>query len=229
METALFGPDPTLPQARSLLRGLFGDLRGGRRLEPIWQLVKAMISGRTEDAVSWAAFERLRGAWPTPEALMAAHPDDIEPVIAGVTFADAKAAWLVSALRGVHAWSGALDLAFLADLPTEAAFRKLRNLVGVGPKVAAATLNHSSLRRPIIVVDSHVCRVAGRLGLVGRANLERAQEQLTAILDPRWDSDDLYELHSLFKRLGQEICIHGAPHCRRCPLSGLCPSARAIN
>jgi endonuclease-3 len=119
-------------------------------------------------------------------------------------------------------------LGFLAQLSTEAAYRKLRNLTGVGPKVAATTLNFSSLKRRIMVVDSHVCRVVNRLGFACHRDLGRAHAELSERLSPAWDGEDLYELHWLFKRHGQDVCTETLPGCRACPLADLCPSARRV-
>lgn len=47
-----------------------------------------------------------------------------------------------------------------------------------------------------------------------------------ALVPPTWDADDLYEMHWLMKRLGQTLCVHGAPKCSDCPLQGLCAHVR---
>ncbi|MDB5431462.1 MAG: hypothetical protein JWP35_2578 [Caulobacter sp.] len=220
--------DETLPRVRSRLRQLRGPVRSNDRMAPIWQLIHAIISSRTLDAVSWAALERLMICWAEPEGIMAARPEEVEAVIFDVEHAEPKSRWLVAALRMLHNAHGDLTLGFLSDLPTEAAFRKLRNLTGVGPKAAATTLNFSSLKRRIMVVDTHVCRTANRLGFAFHKDLGKAHTEFSRHIDPAWDGDDLYELHWLLKRHGQEVCVDGAPACGRCPLADLCPSARMV-
>jgi endonuclease-3 len=229
MDTATpYEYDPTLGRVRTRLRGALGPVANTRRLTPIWQLIQSIISGRTPDRVSRAAFERLTVCWPQPETMMAARPQDIEAVIFDVEHAEPKSRWLIATLRTLHNQHGDLSLDFLGQLSTEAAFRKLCNLTGVGPKAAATTLNFSSLKRRIMVVDSHVARVAGRLGLACHKDLGRAQAELSECLSPAWDGDDLYELHWLFRRHGQDVCTETAPGCRACPLADLCPSARSV-
>ena len=217
-----------LPQVRTRLRQMRGPMRHDRRMPPILQLIYAIISGRTLDTVSWAAFERLVVCWPEPEAMMAARPEDIQAVIFDVEHAEPKSRWLIAALRTLYNQHGDLTLGFLSQLSTEAAFRKLRNLTGVGPKVAATTLNFSSLKRRIMVVDTHVARVVGRLGFACHRDLGRAHAEFSEWLSPAWDGDDLYELHWLFKRHGQEVCTQERPACGRCPLADLCPSGRTV-
>lgn len=220
---------PLLPRVRRTLRNVLGSLRPEARMAPIDQLVKSQISGRTYDEVSWPAYLRLHAAFPSWESLLDAEPRVVEGVIADVTYADAKAEWVVAALRRIVEWQGELTLDFLTEGPVEAAFRKLQNLTGVGPKVASAVLNFSTLARPILVVDTHVCRVSRRLGLVDDDDLGHAHRRMMEQAGPTWDADDLFELHWLMKRFGQSICRHAAPLCQSCPLADLCPSARTVH
>src|SRR5215217_9239990 len=195
------------------------------RLSHLDQLVRSELGGRTYDEISWAAFHRLKARFSDWDALVEAGPAEVEPLIADVTYARAKAVWMVEALRTIKAWRGELSLDFLGELPTEIAFRKLKNLMGVGSKVAASVLNFSTFARPLLVVDTHVARVARRLGLTSTDDLDRAHEELMGLVQPTWDATDLYELHRLMKRFGQTICRHHETACHRCPLAPGCPSA----
>lgn len=219
-----FDPAPLLPRVRQTLRREMGDMRPEGWMEPVDQLVKSSISGRTKDDVSWAAYRRLREAFDRWDAVVEAGPVKVLDQISDVTYADEKAGNLVNAMRRIVSWRGELSLDFLADLPTEVAFRKLQNLPGVGPKVAASVMNFSTLRRPVLVADTHVRRVAFRLGLTSSIEKDRAHDELAENIDPAWDGDDLQELHVLMKRHGQSVCVHGQPKCRLCPLAKLCPS-----
>lgn len=226
--TLQFDHDPLLPRVRETLRGIFDDMRPEARLSPLDQLVRSELGGRTYDDVSWTAFHLLKARFEDWNDLIEAGPAEVEPLIADVTYASAKAVWLVEALKTIRAWRGELTLDFLGDLPTEVAFRKLRNLMGVGSKVAASVLNFSTFARPVLVVDTHVARIAYRLGLVAAVqDLDRAHAELMGILDPAWDADDLYELHRLMKRHGQMTCHALAPSCKTCVLAELCPQAAA--
>lgn len=218
--------DPLLPRVRTALRTIFGELRPGERLSPLDQLIRSELGGRTTDETAWTAFWLLKARFENWNDLLEAGPAAVEPLIADVTYAPAKAFWLVESLRMIRAWRGELSLDFLGDLPTVVAFRKLRNLMGVGPKVAASVLNFSTFARPVLVVDTHVARVAYRLGLVAAVqDLDRAYGEMMEIIDPRWDADDLYELHRLMKRHGQETCHALAPSCKTCALADVCPQA----
>ena len=156
------------------------------RRSPVGQLVKSMISARTRDAVSTAAYDRLVDRYGGPAALARATPAAIARTICGVTFAEAKAAHLVAALRRIAATDGGFALARLAELPLGDALAWLERLPGVARKVSASTLNASTLRRPVMIVDTHVLRVLQRLGFVpATADYRAASEAVTAAM-PNW-------------------------------------------
>jgi len=192
---------------------------------PVGQLVKSMISGRTRDAVSQAAYDRLVRAYPRPAQLAEAAPEQIEQAIGAVTFAAEKAVHVVAALRMLRDRPLGFRLEALAEQPLAAALDTLEALPGVGRKVAASTLNASTLSLPVFIVDTHVWRVLRRLGAIGPTATPRdASETVTAAM-PGWTGQDFLDFHVVTKRLGQLFCRPDAPLCRSCPLGALCPSA----
>ena len=189
------------------------------RRRPIGQLVKSMISGRTRDAVSQAAYGRLVAAFGSPRSLAAAGAERVQAVIGDVTFAEVKAMHLVTALRRICAERRGFDLDFLAPMPLDDALAWLERLPGVGRKVAASTLNASTLSRPVLIVDSHVLRVLQRLGFVdAHADGRAASEAATGALHD-WRGEAFLDLHVALKRVGQLWCRPVAPRCDACPLS----------
>jgi endonuclease-3 len=210
---------------REQLTRRFGPLAAVPRRTPIGQLVKSLISSRTRDAVSLAAFHRILVRWPRPGGLAAASPSQVEREIGIVTFADVKAVNLVETLRMIEAAHPDFDLAFLGALRVEDALAWLERHPGVGRKVAAATLNASTLGRPVFIVDSHVHRVLQRLGFVGGKASPRAASELVTASASSLSADDLLELFARMKRLGQTICRFEEPHCALCPLADCCRTA----
>lgn len=192
------------------------------RRKPVGQLVKSMISGRTRDAVSRAAYDRLVATFGAPRSLAAAGARRVRAVIADVTFSETKAAHLVAALQRIGVERRSFDLNFLAEMPLDEALGWLERLPGVGRKVAVSTLNASTLSRPVLIVDSHVLRVLQRLGFIGaRADGRLASEAATAALGD-WQGEAFLELHVELKRVGQLWCRPVAPACDACPLSETC-------
>ena len=214
---------------RERLLAMFGPQRDAGRLDPLSQLVNAMLSTRTQDIVSLSAFERLAQHYSSWDALANAPTAAIEPIIRPVTYAEQKAVHLPQALRKIRARQGGLDLEFLADWDEEMALQWLRDLPGVGPKVAATVLNFSSLRRRVFAVDTHLLRIGARFGLLAFDidDYDEGHDTYARLLPDEWDADDLYEMHWLMKYLGQQICTHAAPACSRCPLRDLCPGRTA--
>jgi endonuclease-3 len=196
--------------------------------DPISQLVLAVLGSRTRDDASMAAFLRLAEAFAGWAAVAEASPAGLLPYLTSVTFAGAKAAQLPAALRAIRTRRGALDLDFLAGWPVEDARAWLMALPGVGPKVAAAVLNFSRLRRRALVIDTHYVRVARRLGLLPCAVPDaRAWRAIERLLPDAWTAADLDAHHLLMKAHGQTRCRDTDPLCPGCVLADLCAARRA--
>lgn len=214
---------------RQHLSARFAPAANLPRRRPLGQLIKSLISSRTRDAVSQAAYNRLVHRWPSPVALAEASPAEIEKAIFDVTFADKKAAYLPAALEMIGRERPDFGLEFLGGLPVEAALSWLERLPGVGRKVAAATLNASTLRRPVFIVDSHVQRTVQRLGFISDGASAKAASEAVTAGAPGLGADGLFELFVHLKRLGQTVCRFDAPQCSACPLAPCCRTARKDN
>ncbi|WP_176473078.1 endonuclease III domain-containing protein [Sphingomonas lenta] len=213
---------------RDALVRAFGPPPTGPRRSPVGQLVKSILSARTRDAVSGAAFDALVARYPDWRRVADAPVGEIAATVAEVTFAEDKAAYVRAALRRVGRERPDFDLDFLRELPLADALAWLERLPGVGRKVAATTLNASTLDRPVAIVDTHDLRVLGRLGFVRPgADARAASEAVTAAM-PNWSGEEFLLFHLLLKRLGQVICRWDTPECGRCPLREDCPTGRAV-
>jgi endonuclease-3 len=217
-----------LPAVYERLSSAFGSFRETRRLAPLDQLIKSMISSRTYDEVSWPAFLRLKARFQPWESLLAASPAEIEAVLAPVTYAEVKAAWLPEALGKLKTLRGDLSFDFLAEPPVEIAMTWLqKSLPGVGGHVAAAVLNFSTLRRRAMVVDTHVWRVARRIGLApATAEPDAVRGAIMAAAPGTWSDEDFFDLHWLLKRLGQTLCMDNRTRCGACPVAALCETRK---
>ncbi len=214
---------PGLIGVRKRLLDAFGPFRDDRRLEPMDQLVRSMICGRTQDTASDAAYARLKLRFRPWSELLDVPVAEVASLLGAVTFAGDKAARLNAAFATIKARTGVVSLDALAEMPVEKAYTWLRGLEGVGAFAAAATLNSSTLRRRVFAVDTHGLRVLQRLGLIGPSvSAEAAGGILLRIAPAAWTAEDFYELHWLLKRLGQIRCGHAVPRCGGCPLVGAC-------
>lgn len=121
---------------------------------------------------------------------------------------------------GAEPKGGGLEHALdgLGAMPLEAALARLEALPGVGPKTAACVLLFS-LGQPAFPVDTHVWRVARRLGLIGgRTTAEAAHAELAGLIPPDWR----HTLHVTMIWHGRQVCHARNPLCERCPLRAQC-------
>jgi endonuclease-3 len=133
--------------------------------------------------------------------------------------ADQKADRIQRILAEILRREGSLDLARLDGLDDDSVEAYLTSLPGVGPKTAACVLVFS-MGRPAFPVDTHVHRVATRLGwLPAGTNAERAHELLRALVPP----DIRYDLHIALISHGRTVCHARRPACDACVLRRLCP------
>ena len=207
---------------RGALTRRFGRLAAFERREPVWQLVRSLIGARTYDIIAEPALERLKERWPHPRDLAAAAPADVLRQIHDVTYAEDKAENLVATLRWIGRERPDFDLSFLRQWSVHDALLWLERFPGVADKVAAATLNASTLRMRIFIVDSHVLRILLRFGFIGsRASARHGRDAVTAT-SGLLSADDLLELFAQMKRLGQDLCRPFSAHCDACPLALRC-------
>lgn len=215
-------PGPLTPlEVTAILRREYGPLQWRPRYDPVSELVFTILSQHTSDINAERAFRALRGALPTWEQVRDAPTEVVEGLIRPAGLSRQKAPRIQAVLREITARRGGLDLAFLKDLPLEEAKAWLRSLPGVGPKTAAIVLCFS-LGLPAMPVDTHVYRVARRLGLLPpRATPEEAHDLLERALPP----EEVFPFHVYLITHGRRVCRARRPLCRQCVLAPHCPSA----
>ena len=205
----------------TLLSREYGEPHWRPHRDPMAELVLTVLSQNTSDTNSGRAFARLLDTFPDWQAVMSADVRRLEEAIQPGGLAPTKAPRIQALLTEVQSRLGSFDLSFLAGLPLEEARAWLRSLPGVGPKTAACVLLFA-LGRPALPVDTHVHRVARRLGLVPpKASAEKAHELLEARLDP----EEVYPFHIGLVKHGRRTCLAQRPRCPSCALRAGCPSA----
>ena len=197
----------------------YGPARWSRK-DPMSMLVDIILSHRTRDAQTAAAYAALKERYPTWEGVRDAPTADIEATIAGVTWPEQKAPRLQAIMRKITAEQGNLNLDFLKEWPVEQGVEYLSRFEGVGPKTRACVLLFSC-RKPILPVDTHVHRVSIRLGLIGqKVSAEAAHDLLQALLPD--DAQTIYNFHKGLLQHGQQVCVYDRPRCQQCILRDVC-------
>lgn len=216
--------DPLRAKARAvlaLLRQEYGE-PNWPVLDPMGTLIEILLSHRTADPQTWAAYKELRRRFPTWEEVLQAPVEEIEAAIHGTTWPEQKAPRLKAVLQKILDERGSFDLSFLNDMPLAEADAWLQSLGGVGPKTAACVLLFAC-RKPILPVDTHVHRVSIRLGLIGpKVDANQAHALLLSLLPDPSNAPDVLAFHRNMLLHGQRICVWRAPHCEKCVLREWC-------
>ncbi len=183
-------------------------------------LIVTIISQNTAGRNTAKAFENLSKRFEiTSEVLANAKISQIEErlKVAGLYRGKAKAIKQTSKII-LEKFHGNLEA--ILSLPFEKARKTLLQLPGVGPKTADVVLLFCS-EKPTIPVDTHVNRVAKRLGLApANGDYETIRKRLQSL----YDAKDYLAVHVLLILLGRNYCRARNPLCKQCPLNLLCPS-----
>ncbi|MBM4462584.1 MAG: endonuclease III [Chloroflexi bacterium] len=210
----------TVGEILRLLRKEYGLRHWQPDRDPVSTLIATVLSQNTSDVNSKRAFDALIDRFSNWESVAAATVEQIAECIRLGGLAAVKAKRIKLILERIQEQRGRLDLSFLAELPLPEARSWLTQLPGVGPKTANCVLLFS-LGKPALPVDTHVFRVARRLGLIdSRVSIGRAHELLENLMSPA----DIYAFHVLMIEHGRLICKAQRPRCHLCALQEPCPS-----
>lgn len=176
---------------------------------PYELLVATILSAQATDKRVNMTTPTLFEKYPTVDKLAKATPDEVHGFISSVNYANSKSNYLVKmANMVVTKYNG--------NIPEDP--EELQNLPGVGRKTAhviAATL----FNKPVIAVDTHVLRVAERIGLTTDAkNPLESEEQLV-----RYTPKEVMSKISHWLILhGRYMCTARNPQCKKCEISSVC-------
>lgn len=202
-EAVLAGLRTTYPDARTELD--FGT--------PFQLLIATILSAQATDVSVNAATPALFERYPTPAALAAATAEEVEPFIRTIGLYRNKAKHCVACARAlIERFDGAVP----------GSVEDLVSLPGVGRKTANVVVSNA-YGVPAIAVDTHVGRLARRLGFSRHDDPNKVERDLEQLFDP----EHWVFLHHALILHGRRICAARTPACERCSLAALCPSRRA--
>ena len=148
-------------------------MRPHRVLAPLDELILTVLSQNTSDINCERAYAAMRERYPSWQDVLAAPPAQLVAVLRPGGLANQKAPRIQAILAQLATSPAGLDLGWLAEQEPEAAMAYLTALPGVGRKTASCVLLFS-LGMPVMPVDTHIHRIALRLGLIGpRVSAER--------------------------------------------------------
>jgi len=208
-------------QIRELVERLEKELGRPRRIsrfDPMEELVSCILSQHTTDASSFPAFTKLRETYKDWAAIAEAEPSEVAKVIARAGLANQKSKSIIGCLKEIKELTGDYSLEILRNMPTLEAREWLMKLPGVGPKTASIVLCFS-FGRETIPVDTHVFRVAKRIGILPDESDEKKAHDILLDLVPH---DLAFRFHVALIQHGRLVCRAPTPNCGECSVSDRC-------
>jgi endonuclease-3 len=202
-----------VPEIIEVLRREFPESRTALKFETPFQILVATILAAqcTDERVNKVTPGLFR-KYPTAAAFASADREELENEIRSTGFFRIKAKSILGAAKKIVEDFGGRVPDTMAELLT---------LPGVARKTANIVLSAGYGKAEGIAVDTHVRRLAGRLGLSRESDPEKIEEDLMRIV-PR---EDWLDLNSMLVDHGRKTCRARKPDCPACPIRHLCPSA----
>ncbi|HEY5258974.1 MAG TPA: endonuclease III [Candidatus Baltobacteraceae bacterium] len=177
-------------------------------------LVAVILSAQCTDARVNLTTPKLFARYPTPQALAKADPAEVETIVRSCGFFRMKTKNVIAAARG-------LVENHRGEVPSQR--EALEALPGVGRKTANVVMS-VAFEEAAFAVDTHVFRVAHRLGLTLGKTPRQVEEDVTALI-PR---EKWRHAHHWLILHGRAVCKAPTPLCGACPVNALCPTAKLV-
>jgi endonuclease-3 len=180
---------------------------------PFELLIATMLSAQSTDVRVNIVSKTLFRKYPNASSMADAGQVDMEREVRTTGFFRNKAKAVIAASKAIVEKHG-------GEVPQT--MEELVALPGVGRKTANVVLGNAFNKPVGVVVDTHVARVSGRLGLTAHDDPVRIEQDLMALLPQKeWTRF----AHRLILH-GRQICVARKPKCGECRLNELCPSAQ---
>jgi len=182
---------------------------------PFEVLILTILSAQTTDKAVLKVKKPLFSKYPTPAKLAKAKVDDVEPIIHSLGYFHAKAKNIIAA-----------SLTILSDFGGKVpeTMDELLTIPGVGRKTANIVMYHAHGRNAGIAVDTHVRRLAQRIGFSETDNVAVIERDLMAL----YPQDEWGDLTDVFIAHGRATCDAKKPLCDKCVISEYCRYFREL-
>jgi endonuclease-3 len=177
--------------------------------DPFIILISCLLSLRAKDSATYPVSKKLFAKARTPQELLSIPIEELEELFYTLGFYRRKAL----AVRSV---SQELIERFQGKVPHNE--EELLSIKGVGRKTAQLVLG-SAFNVPTICIDTHVHRIANRLGWVETSHVDDTERELKRLIPQKY----WLEINTYLVLWGQNICAPISPKCSKCVLSRLCP------
>ena len=170
-------------------------------------ILSAQCTDKRINQVTPALFRR----YPDAQSMAQAEPEDVLEYISSVSYPNAKADHIVKMARQLVAQ-------YQGEVPSD--MNALLDLPGVGRKTANV-IQSVAFGKSALAVDTHVYRVAHRLGLVSKN--DNTPFKVEQALVKHIPEEDIPNAHHWLLLHGRYVCTSRKPHCEKCELAMLCP------
>jgi endonuclease III len=209
-------------EASARLHAAYGSPNHNNKADPLDELIFIILSQMTTHHSFGRVFDRLKLWCPHWEDVLALPPERLAEIIKDAGLSNQKVPRIIAILGRIQSDFDKLSLDALREMTDAAAEAYLTGLPGVGVKTAKCVLMYS-LGRDVLPVDTHVARVASRLGLLSpRTPAAHQHSALESVVAPQ----DRFSFHVNSMCHGREICRAVRPLCETCPLLDICPLGR---
>ncbi len=179
---------------------------------PFELLIATILSAQSTDVRVNIVTKSLFRKYPNPQAFAEARQPEMERDVRQTGFFRNKAKAVIAASKAIMEKHG-------GEVPRT--MEELTALSGVGRKTANVVLGNAFNAPVGVVVDTHVARVSGRLGLTSNSDPVKIEQDLMKLIPQKeWT---IFSHRLIFH--GRQICVARKPKCRECRLNELCPSA----
>lgn len=176
--------------------------------DPFWVLITTIMSHRTKDEVTDKAARNLHNRYTDSKCLSVADYDEVLSLISKVGFAKVKAERVINAAK-------IIEDDFSGSVPDN--IEDLTTIPGVGRKTANVVLA-DAFRKPAIAVDTHVHRIANRIGWAKTKNPDDTEAKLVKIIpESYW-----LGFNPMLVEFGKKVCKPIGPKCDLCSISEFC-------
>ena len=180
-------------------------------------LIATMLSQNTTDKTSYRAFQNLKRDFKNWDDVMNAPSSKVKNAIRVCGLTNQKSKSIRQVLKEMKKKYGKMSLDFIDKMDDEAIYSELLKYNGVGVKTISCVLAFG-LGRDVFPVDTHIHRIANRLGLVKTKTPDKTFESLK----DKIPKGKKFLLHTLLIRFGRKICRAKNPLCNKCVLYDLC-------
>ena len=203
------------------LKVIYGSPRLNNKDDPLDELFFIILSQMTTAPSYERVFERLKATLGNWDRLLSIPIEDLKSLVADAGLSNQKAPRLVAIASRLRADFGHVTLEPLRNRSDRAVEAYLVSLPAVGVKTAKCVMMYA-MDRKVLPVDTHVARVAQRLGLIPDGTpAAQVHDVLERVVAPR----HRYDFHVNAIAHGRAVCRAKGPKCYECPIRALCPSA----